>query len=72
MDQNKISSSVPRGFDVAFKSSIGFNMQIGDLVKNVHTEEIGLITELVDGDYAEVNNRWLVPAEHLEVISESR
>jgi hypothetical protein len=47
-------------------------MKIGDLVKNVYTEEIGLVTELVDGGYAEVDNQWLIPGEHLEVISACR
>jgi len=47
-------------------------MQIGDLVKNVLTNKLGLITGLVDGNYAEVDCRWLIPEEHLELISESR
>ncbi len=47
-------------------------MKVGDLIKNVHTEELGLITALGGGDYVVVDNRWLVPMEHLEVINESR
>ncbi len=47
-------------------------MKVGDLVENVHTEEIGLITEL-DGDAdVVVDNLWIVPMEHLKVINESR
>ena len=47
-------------------------MKVGDLVMNRYTEEIGLITEKDNEDYVIVDNRWTVPKEHLEVISESR
>ena len=51
----------------------GQNMKLGDLVKNVHTKEVGLITVRREGDnYVVVSGKWLVPIEHLEVISESR
>lgn len=46
-------------------------MKIGDLVKNVYTKDFGLITEL-DNDYVEVDNRWLTPKEHLEIVSEAK
>ena len=46
-------------------------MKVGDLVKNVYTKDFGLITEL-DNDYVEVDNRWLMPKEHLEIVSEAK
>lgn len=47
-------------------------MKVGDLVRNIYTGEIGLITEEADGHYVIFDNRWSIPKEHLEVISESR
>lgn len=47
-------------------------MQIGNVVKNVFTNKLGLITDLADGNYVEVDCRWLIPEEHLELISEIR
>mgnify|MGYP006001403749 CR=1 FL=1 len=49
-------------------------MNVGDLVMNVYTREIGLVTGYaVDNPskYVEVISKcqgWLVPIEHLEVI----
>ena len=47
-------------------------MKVGDLVRNVHTGEVGLIIEVDGEDYVIVDNRWTVPKEHLVVINESR
>ena len=47
-------------------------MKVGDLVRNVYTGEVGLIIEEDGEDYVVVDDRWTVPREHLEVISESR
>ncbi len=47
-------------------------MKVGDLVRNVYTGEIGLIIEEDSEEYVIVDDRWTVPKEHLEVISESR
>ena len=47
-------------------------MKVGDLVRNIHTKEIGLITDMVWTDYVIVDERWNVPKSHLEVISECR
>jgi len=48
-------------------------MKVGDLVKNIYTKEIGLVTVRREGDeYVEVSGKWLIPVEHLKVISESR
>ena len=62
---------VVSGFD------FGGSMQVGDLVKNIYTGEIGLVTEvsrdtLCDDLYVDVDWKHLVPAEHLMVINESR
>ena len=53
-------------------------MKEGDLVRNIFTEEIGLITGFDDShsesDYVNVIFRcqeWLVPIDHLEVINEA-
>ena len=49
-------------------------MNVGDLVRNIFTEEIGIVTGYaVDNpsEYVEVickRQGWLVPIEHLEVI----
>ena len=48
-------------------------MRVGDLVRNIYTGEIGLIIEEpANSEYVIVDDRWTVPREHLEVISESR
>ena len=47
-------------------------MQVGDLVRNWHTDETYIITSKDVCGYVVVENRWLIPEEHLEVISESR
>ena len=47
-------------------------MKVGDLVRNLYTWEIGLVTDINSGDYVIVDERWNVPEDHLEVISESR
>ena len=64
-------------------------MKVGDLVRNMHTGEVYIITntkakfafpknrdaDACDAgldDYVEVDSQWLVPEEHLELISESR
>ena len=47
-------------------------MSVGDLVRNINTEEIYVITSTKRGNYIEVSGEWLVPKEHLEVLSESR
>jgi len=52
-------------------------MKVGDLVMNRYTKEIGLITDkdCDDSDgygYMVVDNKHIVPIDHLEVISESR
>ena len=50
-------------------------MKIGDLVKNIYTGEIGLVTRIdasVVGGYVDVDWEHLVPEEHLMVINESR
>ena len=47
-------------------------MRVGDLVINIYTKEIGLITDISDEDYVVVDERWNIPENHLEVINESR
>ena len=47
-------------------------MKVGDLVRNLYTKEIGLITDVSFENYVIVDERWNVPEDHLEVISESR
>lgn len=52
-------------------------MQVGDLVRNIFTGELGLVTGYAadnPGDYVEVislNQEWLVPIEHLELINKT-
>ena len=48
-------------------------MKPGDLVMNIYTRELGLVTGIAvdSNDYVEViciRQEWLVPIEHLEVI----
>ena len=53
-------------------------MRVGDLVKSTYTGEVHIVTsrdvsaESKSSDYVVVDSQWLVPVEHLEVISESR
>lgn len=57
-------------------------MRVGDLVRNLYTGEVFIVTNIdpnvfhsdtgVNTEYVEVDSQWLVPEEHLEVISESR
>ena len=47
-------------------------MKVGDLVRNIYTKEIGLITDETYPDYVIVDERWNIPKDHLEVISEGR
>ena len=51
----------------------GDNMKIGDLVKNIYSHELFVITsEECNGYYdvytLETGKTWLMPTEHLEVI----
>ena len=48
-------------------------MKVGDLVMNIFTQEIGLVTGIAvdSNEYVEVickRQEWLVPIEHLELI----
>mgnify|MGYP003141440389 CR=1 FL=1 len=53
-------------------------MNVGDLVRNIFTGEIGIIIGYAidnPNDYVNVickYQEWLVPIEHLEVINETR
>ena len=53
-------------------------MKVGDLVKNIFTGELGLITGFAidnPGGYAEViclHDHCSVPIDHLELVHESR
>jgi len=47
-------------------------MKVGDLVRNVYTDETYVITSVKLSDYVVVSSEWLVPTEHLEVLSEAR
>ena len=55
-------------------------MKVGDLVRNIHTGEVFIITNSdadvcdtgLGDDYVEVDSQWLVPKEHLEVLNASR
>ena len=49
-------------------------MQVGDLAKDIFDNHIGIILKK-DGDYVEIafaKGSFLMPQEHLEVVSESR
>ena len=54
-------------------------MNVGDLVRNIHTDEVFIVTSRdpnvcdtgLGDDYVEVDSQWLIPEEHLEVVSES-
>jgi hypothetical protein len=43
-------------------------MKVGDLVRNVYTGEVGLVSSIEDGDYVDVDWTWHIPKDHLEVI----
>ena len=45
-------------------------MKVGDLVKNVYTKELGLVTEIDSNEYVVVSGIALVPIDHLAVINE--
>ena len=52
-------------------------MKIGDLVMNIYTREIGIMTAFDSNgsEYVDVlckRQLWLVPIEHLKVINEAR
>ena len=48
-------------------------MRIGTLVRNIYTDELHIITEQdIEHEYYEVDGEYLMPEDHLEVISESR
>ena len=53
-------------------------MKVGDLVRNIYSGEVCLITseaQYEEHGYFEVHlgaDGWLVPEDHLEAISESR
>ena len=52
---------------------MGCNVKVGDLVRNIYTGEIGLVTRVDSEDlYVGVDWKHLVPEEHLMVINESR
>ena len=40
--------------------------KIGDLVRNIHTGELHIITSAMECRYYEVDNQWLIPEEHLD------
>ena len=44
-------------------------MQVGDLVRGIHTGEMWVVTEVLSNGYVVINNRWTVPIDHLEVLS---
>ena len=50
-------------------------MKLGDLVMNIYTREIGIMTGFDSNcEYVDVlckRQLWLVPIDHLEVINES-
>jgi hypothetical protein len=45
-------------------------VKIGSLVKGIFTGEIWVVTKVTNNDYVIINNRWIVPIDHLEVICE--
>ena len=47
-------------------------MKVGDLVRNIYTQKIGLVTRIDQWDYVDVDWTWLIPKDHLEIINESR
>ena len=54
------------------RSLRGDTMKVGDLVKNVHSKEVGLITVRREGDnYVVISGKRMVHVDHLEVINEA-
>jgi len=49
-------------------------VKVGDLVRNIYTNgDAHIITGVEHGTgYYEIDGRWMVPEEHLEVISAGR
>ena len=47
-------------------------MKVGDLVRNIYTGEVGLVTRIDGSEYVDVDWKHLVPEDHLEVINGSR
>lgn len=45
-------------------------MKVGDLVRNIYTQEFYLVTK-VWNEYVDVSWKWHIPKDHLEVISEN-
>ena len=45
-------------------------MRVGSLVRTTHTGEMWVITYVRTDEYVEINGKWLVPKEHLEVLCE--
>jgi len=45
-------------------------VRVGDLVRNIYTQEIYLVTKTWF-DYVDVNGKWHIPKDHLEVINEN-
>ena len=44
-------------------------MQVGSLVRGIHTGEMWVVTEVLGDGYVVINNRWTVPIDHLEVLN---
>ena len=44
-------------------------MRIGTLVRNIHTDELHVITSRLEFEMYEVDGEYLMPEEHLEVIN---
>lgn len=45
-------------------------MKAGDLVRNIYTKEFYIITKTWV-DYVDVNGKWHMPKDHLEVVNEN-
>ena len=43
-------------------------MQVGDLVINIHTKDLGIITDFAKYEHVIIDNKWLIPKEQLEVV----
>ena len=46
-------------------------MKVGDLVRNMYTDEVYIITSKLESDYFVVSGQWQVPKEHLEIINDA-
>ena len=44
-------------------------MQVGSLVRGIHTGEIWVVTEVLGDGYVVIDNRWTIPIDHLEVLN---